>query len=93
MEETWEHVSVQWRQGKFQLTFGEYSAVSGLKINFDKSEFLKIGSARKNDDFIETNPSLHWAKKPLNVLGILVTPELQKVVNMNITPVVQKLSI
>ena len=29
------------------ITFGEYSAVSGLKINFDKSEVLKIGSARK----------------------------------------------
>ena len=73
------------------ITFGEYSAVSGLKINFDKSEVLKIGSARKNDDFIETNPSLHWSIKPLNVLGILVTPELEKVVNMNITPVVQKI--
>ena len=45
------------------LTFGEFSAVYGLKINFDKSEVLEIGSTRKKYVFIETNPSIHWAKK------------------------------
>ena len=45
-------------------TFGEFSANSGLKVNFVKSEFPQISSARKKyDDFIETNPSLHRAKK------------------------------
>ena len=41
------------------LTFGEFSTVSVLEINLDKSEVIQIGSARKKDDFIETNPSLH----------------------------------
>ena len=47
------------------LTLGEFEDYFWQIRNY------LIRFSKKKDDFIETDPSLHWAKKPLNVLGVL----------------------
>ena len=46
--------------------------VSGLKINFEKSECYKIGSIRNDRREINTIHNVKWSKGPINVLGVII---------------------
>ena len=67
-------------------TFGEFTKVSGLKINFDKSEVLRIGQMKNSNLRIKTDLELKWTNEPLKVLGINVSPNLNEILDKNITP-------
>ena len=71
--------------------FSKFSEVSGLKINFEKSEVLRIGVIRNSNLVIETDLALKWTKEPLKILGISITPNLTEVVDKNINPVIEKM--
>lgn len=73
-------------------TLGEFSEVSGLKINFEKSEVLRIGKLRNKNSKIETHLALKWTKDPIKVLGIFITPNLTEAIEQNINPVIEKMS-
>ena len=72
-------------------TFSKFSEVSGLKINFEKSEVLRIGDIRNSNLVIETDLALKWTKELLKLLGISITPNLTEVVDKNINPVIEKM--
>ena len=72
-------------------TFSKFSEVSGLKINFEKSEVLRIDDIRNSNLVIETDLALKWTKEPLKILGISITPNLTEVVDKNINPVIEKM--
>ena len=71
-------------------TFSKFSEVSGLKINFEKSEVLRIGDIRNSNLVTETDLALKWTKEPFKILGISITPNLTEVVDKNINPVIEK---
>ena len=71
-------------------TFGEFTKLSGLKINFDKSEVLHIDQMKNSNLRIKTDLELKWTNEPLKVLGILVSPNLNEVLDKNITPIIEK---
>ena len=72
-------------------TFIEYSNICGLKINFDKTEVMRIGSIKHSSCIIETQPMLKWTKNQVKILGINLTAELPEVVQANIYPALEKI--
>ena len=50
----------------------KFEKLSGLKINFEKSECFKIGSLRNNRQIINTIRTIKWSIGPINVLGIKI---------------------
>ena len=73
-------------------TFGDFTKVSGLKINFDKSEVLRIGQIKNSNLKIKTDLELKWTNEPLKVLEILVSPNLNEIWDKNITPIIEKIN-
>ena len=51
-------------------TFDNFANASGLLINYDKTEVLRIGSLKNTFDQLTTEPELKWTSGPLTVLGI-----------------------
>ena len=53
---------------------GEYERIAGAKINFDKSEGLRLRAWRGND----TLPGpFNWSDGPVRILGVWFGPDLQ----------------
>ena len=71
-------------------TFSQFSSVSGLEINYNKTEVMRIGSIKNSDCMIKTQPALRWTSEPIKILGITLTPDITKVVQTNIKPLLEK---
>ena len=53
---------------------GEYERIAGAKVNFDKSEGLRLGAWRGSD----TRPGpFRWSDGPVRILGVWFRPDLQ----------------
>ena len=52
----------------------EYERIAGAKVNFDKSEGLRIGGWRGSDTLPGT---FRWSDGPIRILGVLFGPDLQ----------------
>ena len=53
---------------------GEYERIARAKVNFDKSEGLRLGAWRGSD----TIPGpFHWSDGPICILGVWFGPDLQ----------------
>ena len=73
-------------------TFGEFTNVSGLKINFDKLEVLRMGQIKNSNLRVKTDLELKWTNESLKVLGILVSSNSDEVLDKNITPTIEKIN-
>ena len=52
----------------------EYERIAGVKVNFDKSEGLRLGAWRGSN----TLPgSFRWSDGPIRILGVSFGPDLQ----------------
>ena len=52
----------------------EYERIAGAKVNFDKSEGLRLGAWRGSN----TLPGLfRWSDEPVCILGVWFRPDLQ----------------
>ena len=55
-------------------TVGEYERIAGAKVNFDKSEGLRLGAWRGSN----TLPwPFRWSNGPIRILGVWFRPDLQ----------------
>jgi len=63
----------------------EYEMMSGLKVNFDKSEIASIGSSKGIKYNIEKD--IKWQSEQLKVLGVTIPIDgkLNKIINLNYT--------
>ena len=69
----------------------EFCRFSGLEINYEKTAILRIGPMwRTNAEFYTQKP-LHWAKGPIKVLGIMITPDVEELLDFNYGPVIEKI--
>ena len=50
---------------------GEYERIAGAKVNFDKSEGLRLGAWRGNDTLPEP---FRWSDGPVRILGVRARP-------------------
>ena len=72
-------------------TFDNFANASGLLINYDKTEVLRIGSLKNTFDQLTTEPELKWTSGPLTVLGIKISAELTAISERNLEPIIEKI--
>ena len=53
---------------------GEYGWIAGAKVNFDKSEGLRLGAWRGSDTL---QGPFRWSDRPVRILGVWFGPDLQ----------------
>ncbi len=68
------------------LTFEQFQSVSGLKVNYDKSEFFAIDSIKHTILPLYTRKNIKWSPQGIKVLGINVSHDTVALVNQNYMP-------
>ena len=71
--------------------FEEYSHMSGLKINFDKTQVLRIGAWSDSDITLESEKNLTWTKC-IKVLGIKIMTDHKKMIQENYGDLLSRMS-
>ena len=68
-----------------------FSKISGLNINFDKTQLVWIGSEKLSTRSIKTKWKISWGSNQFKLLGILFITDLDKMIEINYIPKVTKL--
>ena len=68
-----------------------FARMSGLKVNFDKTQLVWIGSKKFDQNSIKTKWKLIWGKQTFKILGINFNTDLTKMIKENYTPKMQTL--
>ena len=61
----------------------EFTYISGLKVNYDKSEALWIGSQRDNTNIYFPERKIQWSRDKVNALGVWFSATNQDIVYLN----------
>ena len=72
-------------------TFDKFNCSSGLRVNYDKTEIMRIGSLRYSDVKIITRRSIKWSQDPITLLGIKISTFLDTIPELNFTPLISKI--
>ena len=67
-----------------------FAEFTGLKVNYDKTEILRIGSLHKTDAHYYSGLPLHWSDGPIKILGIWVSPDQELMTNVNYKELIVK---
>ena len=62
--------------------FQQFKTVSGLKMNMEKTEVMPLNGSCNHRKKVE-NLGLKWNFGPLNILGIIITRNLEEMVKLN----------
>ena len=68
-----------------------FSKISGLNINFDKTQLVWIGSEKFSTRSIKTKWKLSWGSNQFKLLGILFNTDLDKMIENNYIPKVTQM--
>ena len=60
-----------------------YASISGLNLNFTKTQIIWIGNQKYSDAIYETNSNLQWGITKFNLLGIEFDVDLNKITKLN----------
>ena len=71
-------------------TFDNFAKISGLEINYEKSQVLRLGALHGTDFVIPSNKPLKWVMET-TVLGILISANRKKMVQDNYKILLEKL--
>ena len=74
------------------LTFQEFTTISGLTINYDKTEILRIGNIKNSLSTLQTGQNFKWTNDNVNILGIIFTTTLSDFPSANINPIMVKMN-
>ena len=64
-------------------TLMEFETISGMKINFEKTTIYRIGSLRYSNAKLYTKVPIRWSQSSINLLGVNLTHELEKLLDLN----------
>ena len=75
-------------------TLVQFSFISGLSINFQKTNVYKIGQMRYMQGIFNTRHAVNWSHEPLETLGIKI-PILNRneIFNLNYLPKIEELEL
>ena len=73
------------------LTLDKFQQISGLKVNYDKTEIMRIGSLKDSDAKLYTQKNFKWTNNPTVLLGIEVGSDLSKVTENNFKKLIKKI--
>ena len=65
------------------LTFKKFQLFSGLCINYNKTEIMRLGACTGSNAKIYSKLPLIWSDSPMRILGIKVFPRCEDIVNSN----------
>ena len=85
--------ALQFKQSVWNATLMElqkFEAMSGLRINYQKTLVYKIGSARNSNAKFYASKKIFWSDKPFKVLGIMLTHNKEQLISLNLDPAIQK---
>lgn len=68
-----------------------FAKISGLKINFSKTQVIWFGSKKYSTEILCENRQLSWGKSTFKVLGVNFDVDLTKIIRINYEPYVQKM--
>ena len=68
----------------------EFRKITGFKINYDKTTVYRIGSLRDTDVIYYLQKPLNWTNDPINILGVMVSQNVEQLVNLNIDPLIEQ---
>ena len=71
--------------------FEFFKNISGLKVNFLKTQVIWIGSKKYSQDSIKTKWKLKWEVNRLKLFGIQFDTDLSKMIEMNYKNILDKL--
>ena len=72
-------------------TLDRFQAISGLKVNYNKTELLRIGSMKDSLAQLYTQKKLKWTSEPTLLLGIKITTNIAELCKLNFDGLVDKL--
>ena len=70
--------------------FENFAKISGLKINLDKTQVLRIGSLRDTNIKLKSKKPMQW-KESIKILGITISAHRQHMLDKNYDDLVKKL--
>ena len=70
--------------------FELYSKFCGLKINYNKTEILRLGSLRNSDAEYISGLPIKWSDGPIKILGIQIMSDLNMMGEINYSDLIQK---
>ena len=73
-----------------EKTFSKFQRVSGLKVNYDKTEILRIGSLRYSDAKLITATEMCWTNDPVLLLGVIICTDTNRLIQLNFDPLIIK---
>lgn len=71
--------------------YDEFQNFSGLTINYNKTEVLRLGSIRNTDAKFYSQLPLHWSDGPIKILGLLISPDYNETIHANYQGTLQKI--
>ena len=72
-------------------TLDQFYICSGLKINYDKTEILRIGSLKHSLAKLYTQKDLKWTNGTVDLLGIKICHDLEQLQKVNYDPLLAKI--
>ena len=70
-------------------TLDTFQIISGLKVNYDKTEIMRIGSLKNSQARLYTQKPLRWTQDPVTILGIKIALD-DSIIQMNFQPLINK---
>ena len=71
-------------------TFETFAEISGLKINYDKSQILRIGSIQNSDIKLHSKKPLEWSRK-IKILGMTIMANRAEMLKENYDVLIDKM--
>ena len=73
-------------------TFDQFQEISGLKVNYNTTEVLRIGSIRDSDATFYTTKPLKWSDTgSISLLGVTISVDKDELINANYTQVIERI--
>ena len=83
-DDMWTATQFNEKSYKTQLhLFNEFGSNTGLKINYNKTEILRIGSLHHTNAMWYSDLPLKWSDGPVKILGLNVFPKLSQTCDVN----------
>ena len=71
--------------------FKDFEAASGLKMNLEKTEVLRIGAIKNTDIILCPETNLKWTNDPVKLLGVLISTDISEMIEINYNPILSKI--
>ena len=72
--------------------FDKFANISGLKVNYEKTEALWIGSCKSSSRVIPSNKPISWAERKVYALGVWFSTLGPNDIDVNFTEKIEKIN-